>query len=114
MSLAASRDIAPDFINLLTKLPDPVLNEMESSFTARITKKKNVTPACRAILQSFQDEKARRLIRQHKTVFLPAAKKCLHCNTYHPQDKQHCPECGRFLYACGDVYQPKAGKKVQR
>ncbi len=48
-----------------------------------------------------------------KAVFLPETKKCLHCNTYYPQDKQHCPECGRLLYACGDVYQPKAGKKVQ-
>ena len=112
MSLAASRDIAPDFKDLLTKLPDPVLNDMESSFTARLTEK-NVTPAGRAILQSFQDEKARRLTRQHKAVFLPETNKCLHCNTYHPQDMQHCPECGRFLYACGDVYQPKAGKKVQ-
>lgn len=58
------------------------------------------------------DRKGRRP-NQLTVTFIVEAKKCLYCNTYHSQDKQHCPECGRYLYSCGDVYQPKARKKVQ-
>lgn len=43
----------------------------------------------------------------NKTVFVPETKKCLYCNTYHSLNKQNCPECGRLLYACGDIYQSK-------
>lgn len=42
-----------------------------------------------------------------KAVLITETKKCLHCNTYHSQDKQYCPECSRLLYACGDIYQAK-------
>ncbi|SHO46797.1 hypothetical protein [Anaerocolumna xylanovorans] len=109
MSMTASRDIAPDFIDMLSKLPLDIVNAMESSYAAGLMDRK-ITQADRSILRSIHDEQ---LKRQHKAVFLPEAKKCLHCHTYHPQDKQHCPECGRYLYSCGDIYQPKVRKKVQ-
>ncbi len=45
-----------------------------------------------------------------KSVMVSDSKKCLACGTNHPQDKQHCPKCGRFLYTCGSIYQPKVVK----
>ncbi len=110
MSITASRDIAPEFKSILSKLPLSALQEMESSFTEGLSKKSHITPADQEIIKSFQEE---RISRQHKTAFIPETKKCPRCNTYHDQDKQHCPECGRYLYSCGDIYQPKIRKKVQ-
>ncbi|MGN6713408.1 hypothetical protein [Anaerocolumna jejuensis] len=107
MSTTAPRDIAPDFRDMLSKLPVSILNVMEASFAAGMMDRK-ITPADRAILQSFHDEQ---LTRRHKTVFLPETKKCLHCNTYHSPDNQNCPECGRLLYACGDIYQVKVRRE---
>lgn len=109
MSTAVSRDIAPDFKDMLSKLPLDIINVMEASFAAGMMDRK-ITPADKSILRSIHDEQ---LKRQRKTVLLLESKKCLHCNTYHSQDKQHCPECGRYLYSCGDIYQPKVRKKVQ-
>lgn len=110
MSTAASRDIAPEFKSILSKLPLSALQDMEICFTEGLSKKLHITPADKKILKSFQEE---RTSRQHITAFILETKKCLCCNTYHDQDKQHCPECGRYLYSCGDIYQPKVRKKVQ-
>ncbi len=46
-----------------------------------------------------------------KSVMVTDSKKCLACGTNHPHDKQHCPKCGRFLYICGSIYQPKVLKR---
>ena len=103
MSVTASKDIAPDFRDMLSKLPLDIINVMEASFSAGMMDRK-ITPADRSILRSIRDEQ---LKRQRKAVFFPETKKCIHCNTYHAQDKQYCPVCGRYLYSCGDIYQPK-------
>lgn len=33
--------------------------------------------------------------------------KCLKCGTYHNQSIKDCPVCGRFLYTCSSICQPK-------
>ncbi len=111
MSITALRDIAPEFKQLLSELPLDTLDYMQNRFVEGLNNKDRITRADQAIIQSFQAEKGRRITRQYKAVFLPETKKCLHCNTYHPQNMQHCPECGRYLYACGDIYQPKTNKR---
>lgn len=45
-----------------------------------------------------------------KSIMVTDSKKCLACGTNHPQHKQHCPKCGRFLYTCGSIYQTKVIK----
>jgi hypothetical protein len=49
----------------------------------------------------------------HKSVMINNVKKCLRCGIYHGMDKQYCPECGRYLYICGSVYQPKIQSKKE-
>lgn len=47
-----------------------------------------------------------------KTNMLFGYKKCLSCGSYHDLQKQDCPICGRYLYLCGGIYQPKTEKKL--
>lgn len=37
--------------------------------------------------------------------------KCLKCGTYYNQAIKNCPVCGRFLYTCSSIYQPKIKNK---
>ncbi len=52
--------MAPDFRKMLSELPISTLDEMQSSISEGVSKKSHVTAADKAILQSFNDERARR------------------------------------------------------
>lgn len=46
-----------------------------------------------------------------KTILISETRKCLKCGTYHKSTMERCPVCDRYLYACGDIYQPKIKRK---
>lgn len=62
MSIAASRDIAPDFRDMLSRLPLDIIKVMEASFAAGMMDRK-ITPADRSILQSFHAEQVKRMVQ---------------------------------------------------
>lgn len=47
----------------------------------------------------------------NRTVLINDTRKCVNCGTYHSLDKESCPVCGRYLYICGSIYQPKIRKR---
>ncbi|MGF7145950.1 rRNA maturation protein Nop10 [Anaerotaenia torta] len=49
-----------------------------------------------------------------RTLMINTSRKCLKCGTYHSLDRDHCPECGRYLYIMGSMYQPKVRKGADR
>lgn len=46
----------------------------------------------------------------NKSPLINETRKCLKCGTYHRLDQEYCPECGRYLYITGSIYQPKIRK----
>jgi ribosomal protein L32 len=56
------QDIAPVFKQLLSKLPVTILDDMQNSFSIGLNNKAHITDADKAILQSFNDERARRCV----------------------------------------------------